>query len=171
MDHLWSPWRMKYIQKHEHIPGCIFCTALDLPDGPGNLILARGAAAFVMLNRYPYASGHLMVVPFEHESTFELLEPTVRAEIIELLARAMGVLRAVYNPEGFNVGANIGAAAGAGVAEHVHFHVVPRWGGDVNFMTALAQTRVLPEALEDTYARLLARWNSPGEADDTGSGI
>ncbi len=171
MDQLWSPWRMKYIQNHEPVPGCIFCTALDLPDGPGNLILARGETAFVMLNRYPYTSGHLMVVPYQHAASFELLEPTARAEIMELLTRAVGALRAVYSPQGFNVGANLGAAAGAGVAEHVHFHVVPRWGGDANFMTTVGQTRVLPEALEDTYLRLFARWNSPGKADETGSGI
>lgn len=171
MDHLWSPWRMKYIQKHERVPGCIFCTAIDLPDSPDNLILARGELAFVILNRYPYTSGHLMVVPYQHESTFELLEPPVRAEIMELITRAMGVLRVLYNPEGFNVGANIGAVAGAGVAEHVHFHIVPRWGGDSNFMTTLAQTRVLPEALEDTYLRLQERWTSPLTSDDAGSGI
>jgi ATP adenylyltransferase len=158
MDHLWSPWRMKYIQKHERVPGCIFCTAIDLPDGPDNLILARGEQAFVILNRFPYSSGHLMVVPYQHESTFELLDPATRAEMMELAAHAMGVLREVYKPEGFNVGANIGAVAGAGVAEHVHLHIVPRWGGDSNFMTTLAQTRVLPEALEDTYARLRERW-------------
>lgn len=158
MDRMWSPWRMKYIQKQERIPGCIFCTAIDLPDGPDNLILARGDLAFVILNRFPYASGHLMVVPYRHESTFELLDPATRAEIMELITRAMGVLRVVYKPEGFNVGANIGAVAGAGVAEHVHFHIVPRWSGDANFMTTLAQTRVLPEALEDTYARLREHW-------------
>ena len=111
MDQLWSPWRMKYIQNHEPVPGCIFCTALDLPDGPGNLILARGETAFVMLNRYPYTSGHLMVVPYQHAASFELLEPAARAEIMELLTRAVGALRAVYSPQGFNVGANIGAAA------------------------------------------------------------
>lgn len=171
MDRLWSPWRMKYIQKHERVPGCIFCTAIDQPDGPANLILARGELAFVILNRYPYTSGHLMVVPYEHESTFELLDPATRSEIMELLTRAMSVLRAVYNPEGFNVGSNIGAVAGAGVADHVHFHIVPRWGGDANFMTTLAQTRVLPEALEDTYLRLLAQWNEPSRLDDTGEGI
>jgi ATP adenylyltransferase len=171
MDHLWSPWRMKYIQRHEHVPGCVFCTAVELPDGPGNLILARGELAFVILNRFPYTSGHLMVVPFEHEASFELLEPAVHTEIMGLLTRAMGVLRAVYNPDGFNVGANIGASAGAGVADHVHFHIVPRWGGDANFMTTLAQTRVLPEALEDTYLRLHACWNEPPRSDDAGSGI
>jgi len=112
-----------------------------------------------------------MVVPYQHAASFELLEPTARAEIMELLTRAVGALRAVYSPQGFNVGANLGAAAGAGVAEHVHFHVVPRWGGDANFMTTVGQTRVLPEALEDTYLRLFARWNSPGKADETGSGI
>ena len=134
--------------------GCVFCGAIQQPDGPDNLVVLRASAAFIILNRYPYSSGHLMVVPFEHQPSLEPLPPAVRAEMMELTARSLEVLRAVYRPQGFNVGVNIGAAAGAGILDHVHLHIVPRWGGDTNFMSALANTRVLPESLEDTYWRV-----------------
>jgi len=159
MDHLWSPWRMKYIMDHESGDGCIFCGALEQPDGLENLIVARRERSFVIMNRYPYTSGHVMVVPKEHQPSFELVEADTRAELMELIKDCMQVLRKVYTPEGFNIGANIGEAAGAGIAEHVHFHIVPRWVGDTNFMSTLAATRVLPESLEDTYQRLRAAWN------------
>ncbi len=161
MDHLWSPWRMKYILNHEPTPGCVFCNAIQQADSAENLIIARGELAFVILNRFPYTSGHLMVVPYEHQPTFEILDPQTHTEIMSLLSRAMGVLREVYQPEGFNIGANIGAVAGAGIASHVHFHVVPRWTGDTNFMSTLGETRVLPETLEDTYQRLYDAWHNP----------
>jgi len=149
---------MKYIQQPDRPKGCIFCLALAQPDGPENLIVHRSARALVMLNRYPYNNGHLMVVPFDHQPSFELVDPATRAELMELMTQAMSVLRAVYHPDGFNVGANLGAVAGAGVAEHVHFHIVPRWGGDTNFMSAVGETRVLPEDLGATYARICAAW-------------
>ncbi len=158
MDHLWSPWRMKYIMQHEAALGCIFCTALEQADGLDNLVVARGIRTFVIMNRYPYTSGHIMVVPFVHQPSFEDVDAPTRAELMELITDSTRVLREVYNPEGFNIGANIGAAAGAGIAEHVHFHIVPRWGGDTNFMSTLAATRVLPESLEDTYQRLREAW-------------
>jgi ATP adenylyltransferase len=112
----------------------------------------------VMLNRYPYTSGHLMIVPFEHQPSLELLEPGSRADVMELAARAVQVVEALYSPQGFNLGMNIGAAAGAGITEHVHLHVVPRWVGDTNFMSSVAQTRVLPELLEETYRRVKEAW-------------
>ena len=158
MDYLWSPWRMQYIQNHQETTGCALCNEEQRPDGPENLIACRGQWSFVILNRFPYTSGHLMVVPFQHAPDLEALETPARAEIMELVTQATQVLRVVYRPDGFNIGANIGAAAGAGIAEHFHMHIVPRWAGDANFMTTLGQTRILPEALEDTYHRLVASW-------------
>ena len=156
MNHIWSPWRMKYIEKTEKEAGCVFCNALAKANDADSLIAFRGERAFVILNLYPYASGHLMVVPFEHIATLEELEPATRAEMMELTSRCTTVLRNIYQPQAFNVGANIGEAAGAGVPGHVHIHIVPRWGADTNFITVLGETRVLPESLEDTYKRVHA---------------
>lgn len=147
---------MTYIENHGKEEGCIFCNAPGQADGAANLIVHRGRSAYVILNRYPYTSGHLMVVPFEHKSALEDLEPATRAEMMELAAQSMSLLRKIYDPQAFNMGANIGEAAGAGVKEHFHIHVVPRWTGDTNFMTTLGETRVLPETLEDTFERLKA---------------
>ena len=157
MKHLWSPWRMEYIQQ-EKKPGCVFCDALDLPDSVNNLIVHRAQSSFVILNRFPYTSGHLMVVPYLHQATLEGLSPTIRAEMMELSVSAIRLLRGVYVPQGFNLGVNIGEVAGAGVLDHVHLHIVPRWGGDTNFMTATSGVRVLPELLEDTYFRIKQAW-------------
>ena len=154
MNHIWSPWRMKYIEKTEKETGCVFCNALAKTNDADSLIAFRGERAFVILNLYPYASGHLMVVPFEHIATLEELEPATRAEMMELTSQCTTVLRKIYQPQAFNVGANIGEAAGAGVPGHVHIHIVPRWGADTNFITVLGETRVLPESLEDTYKRV-----------------
>jgi ATP adenylyltransferase len=160
MKHIWSPWRKKYIEKTEKEDGCVFCNALAKEDGAANLIAFRGQLAFVILNLYPYTSGHLMVVPFEHRATLEELDSATRAELMELTSQCMTVLRKIYNPQAFNMGANIGEAAGAGVPGHVHIHVVPRWGADTNFMSALGETRVLPESLEDTYMRVREGFSS-----------
>ena len=154
MNHIWSPWRMEYIENHNKPDGCVFCIAQAMEDGAENLIAHRGQLSYVILNRYPYTSGHLMVVPFEHKANLEVLDSQTRAEMMELTARGMTVLRKVYSPQAFNMGANIGEAAGAGVKEHVHIHIVPRWKGDTNFMSTLGETRVLPETLEDTYERV-----------------
>lgn len=154
MKHIWSPWRMKYIEKHEKEEGCVFCIAQAQEDSAANLIAFRGERAYVILNLYPYTSGHLMVVPFEHKATLEKLGSSTRTEIMELASQCMTVLRKIYNPQGFNMGSNIGSAAGAGVPGHVHIHIVPRWAGDTNFMSTLGETRVLPEALQDTYKRV-----------------
>lgn len=154
MNYLWSPWRMIYLEDNEKIEGCIFCHAQAQPDSPQNLIAYRGRRAFVILNLYPYTSGHLMVVPLEHKAGLEELDQETRAELMELSARCMTALRELYHPQGFNMGVNIGEAAGAGVPGHVHIHIVPRWVGDTNFMSATASTRVLPELLADTYRRV-----------------
>lgn len=158
MKYIWSPWRMSYIQKHKDESGCVFCEAQGVADGPENLILFRGQRAFVILNRYPYTSGHLMVVPYQHEASLEGLDAETRAELLELANLIMNMLGEEYHAQGFNVGINIGEAAGAGITEHVHLHVVPRWLGDTNFMSSLGETRVLPETLEDTYLRLKKAW-------------
>jgi ATP adenylyltransferase len=150
---------MGYIENHNKEDGCIFCAAQSREDSAENLIAHRGKHAYVILNRYPYTSGHVMVVPFAHQPTIEELDPAARAEMMELASLCMTVLRKVYNPQAFNMGANIGEAAGAGVKEHVHIHIVPRWKGDTNFMSTLGETRVLPELLEDTYKRVRQAFN------------
>lgn len=154
MDTLWSPWRMRYIMNHERSAECIFCKAIAEEDGQQNLIVLRREKAFVILNRYPYTTGHLMIVPFAHVETIEALDSGARSELMDLMAEMMILLRELYNSQAFNLGANIGTAAGAGVAGHVHLHVVPRWEGDTNFMSTVGETRVLPEDLNDTYRRI-----------------
>lgn len=145
---------MEYIENSTKEDGCIFCNAQEKEDSAENLIAFRGKRAYVILNRYPYTSGHLMVVPFDHQPNLEALDPESRAEMMELTSHCMAVLRRIYHPEAFNMGANIGEAAGAGVKHHVHIHIVPRWGGDTNFMSTVGGTRVLPEHLERTYERV-----------------
>jgi ATP adenylyltransferase len=145
---------MEYIESNNKVDGCVFCIAQDMQDGAENLIAYRSKLAYVILNRYPYTSGHLMVIPFRHASSLEELDPETRAEMIELTSQCTTVLKNIYRPHGFNVGANMGEAAGAGVLGHVHIHIVPRWKGDTNFMSAVGATRVLPEALEVTFERV-----------------
>ena len=156
MKRIWSPWRMKYIENHEKQEGCIFCNALARADNAENLIIKRGELAFVILNLYPYTSGHIMVAPMAHQPSLEFLDTDSRSEMMELVSQSIEVLKQIYKPHAFNVGANIGEAAGAGEPGHVHLHIVPRWTGDTNFMATLGETRVLPEALEDTYRRIKA---------------
>lgn len=158
MQYLWSPWRMSYIQEHKNEEGCVFCQALKEPERTRSLVVFLGNKAYVILNRYPYTSGHVMVIPKKHVATIEDLDSETRLEMMELTNTCITVLRKVYSPEGFNLGMNIGEAAGAGIAEHVHMHIVPRWGGDTNFMSSLGNTRVLPEALEDTLHRVRKAW-------------
>jgi ATP adenylyltransferase len=158
MKHLWAAWRMKYISKSDPETGCVFCNAQGKTDNAENLIVARRTAAFVILNKFPYTSGHVMVVPFVHVDSLEQLDAPIRAEMMELVTRATVVLRKVYKPQGFNIGINIGSAAGAGVPGHIHIHIVPRWGGDTNFMSTIGGVRVLPEELEESYRRIKKGW-------------
>jgi ATP adenylyltransferase len=151
---------MAYIQSNKNEEGCVFCVEMSRTDGPENLILFRGKKNYVILNRFPYTNGHLMIVPFDHKASLEQLDSETRAEMMELTARGIHVLKSEYCPQGFNLGINIGEAAGAGIAEHIHFHIVPRWSGDTNFMTTLAETRVVPEDLQDSYWRLKNAWDN-----------
>lgn len=164
MKQIWSPWRMEYIMDHAPMKDCIFCQAVLEADDAANLVLFRGERAFVILNRYPYTSGHLMIVPYDHFPSITDLEPATRTEMMELLCRAEEVVGHVYHPDGFNLGANIGDVAGAGVPGHVHFHVVPRWAADANFMTSIGETRVLPEDLGRTFQRLKDGWDQSRSA-------
>jgi ATP adenylyltransferase len=159
LDQIWSPWRMAYIQETHKPSDCVFCVAPEMQDGFENLIVFRAVHTYAILNRYPYTSGHLMVVPYVHKARLEELTVATRAEIMEVTAQAIRILQVEYAPQGYNVGLNLGAAAGAGIAGHLHQHIVPRWRGDTNFMTSLSSTRVLPEALEDTFQRLKTAWD------------
>ena len=149
---------MAYIQSEKNVSGCVFCEAFEQKDGEENLIIFRGDNSFVILNRYPYTSGHLMVVPYNHEPSIMTLDATTRSEMMELVNQCVYILSVEYRPQGFNLGVNIGEAAGAGILDHVHFHIVPRWNGDTNFMSSLGQTRVLPENLNETYSRIAHAW-------------
>lgn len=152
---------MAYLQGDQpKPPGCIFCNAVASPDADeSKLILHRGQHCFIILNLYPYNNGHLMVVPFAHTESIEQLPPDTLAEMMNLSQHSLAVLRQAYQPHAFNIGMNIGAAAGAGEPGHVHMHIVPRWAGDTNFMSMLANTRVIPEEIGQTYARLKSLWH------------
>jgi ATP adenylyltransferase len=151
---LWAPWRLQYIERETPAGGCIF---VDLPaqeNDRENLILHRGKHAFVMLNAFPYTNGHLMIAPYQHTSEMGELDDSTLLEINQLLAKCLRWVKAAYQPDGFNVGINLGRAAGAGIPDHIHWHVVPRWSGDTNFMTTIGEVRVLPQSLEESYDRL-----------------
>ena len=154
MDYLWSPWRYRYVSGAMQHDSCLFCRVACSSNDRANYVLLRAAKNFVMLNAFPYTSGHLMIAPYAHVATLSEADPEALTEMIALAQFAESALRRVYNAHGFNMGMNIGAAAGAGVAGHIHLHLLPRWSGDVNFMTAIAETRVLPEELDVTYERL-----------------
>jgi ATP adenylyltransferase len=153
MDHLWSSWRLFYVTGGAKSDGCVFCAAQDAPDAE-SLIVFRGRTAFVILNLYPYNNGHLMVVPNRHIATLAAATDDELCEMIALTQRAELALTEAYAPHGMNVGINLGKPAGAGILDHLHIHVVPRWNGDTNFMTTIGQTRVLPEELPQTAERL-----------------
>jgi len=154
MDYLWTPWRYQYITTSGEPGECVFCAAARNPDDRASLIVHRAAKNFVILNRYPYTSGHLMVVPYRHAAELEDLSEETAAGMMGLARASVRHLKALYRPDGLNVGMNLGKSAGAGIAGHLHLHVVPRWTGDTNFMTAVGETRVLPETLEETWERV-----------------
>ena len=154
MDYLWSPWRYRYVTTAEQAAGCIFCELPAEHRDRENYIVYRGRLNFVILNRFPYTSGHLMVVPYEHAPTLDQVAEETLRETILLARQAETHLRANYRPDGLNIGVNVGKAAGAGVAGHIHMHVLPRWVADANFMSVVGETRVLPEALEETARRI-----------------
>jgi ATP adenylyltransferase len=154
MDRLYSPWRLSYVTAASTpVPGCIFCTAAAV-EAADPLVIARAPSAYVILNLYPYNSGHLMVVPHRHVASLAALTPDESADLLSLTQRAEQALTEVYQPQGINVGVNLGRAAGAGVADHLHVHVVPRWAGDTNFMSVVGNVRVLPEEVPASAERL-----------------
>jgi ATP adenylyltransferase len=154
MDHLWSPWRYQYVSKSGPQAGCIFCAKGSEQRDRENYVIYRASRNFVILNLYPYATGHLMVVPYDHVGSLAAAPEETVEEMMRIARTAEIHLRAVYNPHGFNIGLNLGEAAGAGVPGHIHLHVLPRWAGDTNFMTTIGETRVIPEILDVTYEKL-----------------
>jgi ATP adenylyltransferase len=156
MDYLWTPWRYQYMAQvsQEKQPECIFCDALQRNRDEETLIVHRGKKAFIILNRFPYTSGHVMIVPYTHIAELHLCEPGALQEIMELAQKVEAAFRKDYRPDGMNLGMNLGRAAGAGVTGHLHLHMLPRWIGDSNFMTVTGETRVHPEELKTTYERL-----------------
>jgi len=167
MDRLYAPWRMAYIEQPqkdkpglptESETGCVFCDKAASADDVSNLIVHRGKAAFVLLNLFPYNNGHLMVVPYLHTAKLSDLDDEASLELWTLAKRAQAALDKAMHPEGYNLGMNLGTVSGAGIAEHLHLHIVPRWNGDTNFMPVLADVKVLPDALENTCRKLRAVW-------------
>ena len=153
MKQIWAPWRIEYIQM-EKPEGCILCDKPKQKDDVTNYILYRGGKNFVIMNSYPYNPGHLMVAPYRHVANLEELTDEERHEHFDMVSRGVELLKEIFNPTGFNIGMNIGRVAGAGIDDHIHTHIVPRWQGDTNFMPVIADVRVVPEALAETYAKL-----------------
>jgi ATP adenylyltransferase len=160
VDRIWAPWRLEYVKdaSKDNESECIFCAGLETGDDEANLIVHRGERCFVILNKFPYTNGHLLVAPYEHIAQLQGLDEQTMAEIMSLAQRGMNALETSYAPHGYNVGFNQGRVAGAGVEHHIHMHVVPRWGGDTNFMPVLGDVRVIPEALNESARRLRAAW-------------
>jgi ATP adenylyltransferase len=153
MDYLWTPWRFRYMESAGKTDRCIFCDLLKVGDEKARIVL-RGELNFIILNSFPYTSGHVMIVPYEHVADLKDCKPEALAEMMRLAQRIERALAAEYKPEGFNLGMNLGRAAGAGIAGHLHLHVLPRWSGDSSFITTVAETRVVPEELDTTFEKL-----------------
>jgi ATP adenylyltransferase len=154
MDYLWTPWRYRYVAEAGKSPGCAFCDAPAANRDEQTLIVLRGQKNYVILNRYPYTTGHIMIVPYEHTADFAGLDRETTSEIMQLSQRLQAALEQIYHPDGYNLGMNLGRWAGAGIADHLHLHLLPRWAGDTNFMTTVGETRLEPEDLATTYAKL-----------------
>ena len=156
MDHIWTPWRMAYICGQEKCDGCVFCrmAAEDEQLDAKNYIVYRGERIFSVLNLYPYNNGHLLVLPYDHVATLEDVPAAAQADMMRMAGYLVALMRDLTAPSGFNLGMNIGKAAGAGIDDHIHLHIVPRWQGDTNFMPVVARARVIPEWLDDTYAKI-----------------
>lgn len=166
MDYLFTPWRYAYIAQADKVSECLFCSQLKKNDDATALIVHRGQYCFVMLNAFPYTAGHVMVAPYEHVDQLRKLSSPAAQEMMTLMQELEGILREVYHPDGLNLGMNLGKAAGAGVAGHIHMHVLPRWVGDVNFLSVIGETRVVPESLETTYQKIKAKFENL-TTDDT----
>jgi ATP adenylyltransferase len=154
MDYLWTPWRYRYVAEPKNLEGCVFCNAQAAERDEEWLIVQRAVKNFVILNRYPYTAGHVMIVPYAHTADFSGLEKDTAGEMMLLAQRVQAAIEDTYHPDGFNIGMNLGLSAGAGIADHLHLHVVPRWTGDTNFMTTVSETRLQPEELSVTYTKL-----------------
>lgn len=157
MDQIWAPWRVKYIEA-EKPSGCILCDKPEEDKDTSNYILYRGKQNFIMLNGYPYNPGHVMVSPYRHIATLEDMTDAVRDEHFRIVSRTVNILKQMFDPAGFNIGINLGRVAGAGIEDHLHTHIVPRWHGDTNFMPVVSGVRVIPEALAETYEKLRGRF-------------
>ena len=159
MDHLWSPWRYRYLQQPgDPDTGCIFCAKAAEQRDAENYIVHRGERNFVILNLYPYTTGHMMVVPYEHVASLAATPVETLAEMMELSRKAESALGTIYKPHGYNLGMNLGEAAGAGIAGHIHMHVLPRWRGDANFVSTVGETRIMPEELPVTWEKLVTEF-------------
>ncbi len=153
-EQLWAPWRLQYIESAEKYPGCIFCDFPKEDADATRYIVHRSSHAFIILNAFPYSNGHLMVVPYKHTASLESLSDEELLDIMQLNRLGVALLKRVFKPHGYNLGVNMGTVAGAGIADHIHWHIVPRWNGDTNFMPVLADVRVIPESLEVCYHRI-----------------
>jgi ATP adenylyltransferase len=160
MDFLFTPWRYAFVTGAHAASSCLFCELPQVGDDEKTLIVHRDKHCFVILNAYPYTSGHVMVVPYQHVDRLQLLSAEAAQEMMELTRRLEGILRDLYHPEGLNLGMNLGKAAGAGIAGHIHMHVLPRWTADANFISVIGETRILPEELSTTYKRIRAKFAS-----------
>jgi ATP adenylyltransferase len=173
MERLWSPWRSQYITAFgtdKEYRGCVFCDAITAHDDDARYLVRRHRHCISLLNLYPYNSGHLLIIPHRHTATYEDLDDAAYQELAELLRRWQAVLGDVMHPHGFNIGTNVGRMAGAGIDQHIHFHIVPRWNGDSNFMPVLAETKVISESLHDTMTALRARYGERYGAPDADAG-